>query len=420
MACLEQVDFKPWREIHSDGTLNWEFDNLARSIQQLPQIFWGSGEGWTEANLWALDKATNHRCDIETVKSLMKHLHSYACFLERHELDWRHFPIRLSERAVVRFRGELIQQIANGSLASSTARSRINSIVQFYRFAADNSFISATTSMWRERPVVIRYYDTLGFSRALTRLSTDLAIPNRSAPGDRLEDGLTPLSSENMVALLKFTAREETVELHLMLTIGFFTGARLRTISTLRIENLEQARPDPYIKDIFLIRVGPGTKVSTKFNAEGDLLVPKTLLETLKNYAYSTDRLKRETKASTNQGSVLFLTSRGKPYSNSTVGALMTGLRKKADRANLKFVGRFKFHQTRATYGTWLMKLALGVTAPAAAIEFVKNAMFHKHESTTFRYVKFLESTKGKQEAAREFHEAFTGLKSRDWDDFTS
>ncbi|MCY1428251.1 hypothetical protein D9M71_441280 [compost metagenome] len=65
-----------------------------------------------------------------------------------------------------------------------------------------------------------------------------------------------------------------------------------------------------------------------------------------------------------------------------------------------------------------MMKLSLGVTSTGAAIEFVKSAMHHKHESTTFRYVKFLESTKGKQEAAKAFNEAFTGLERRNWDDF--
>lgn len=418
MAYLEFVDFKPWREVQNEEVLDWEQDKLGLSIQELPQIFWESGEGWSEANHWALEKLSNQKCDIETAKGLMKHLHAYACFLEEYELDWRHFPIRRSERAVVRFRGNLMQRIKLGSLASSTAKSRINAIVQFYRFAETQDFISPSTPMWRERSVVIRYYDTVGFKRALTRISTDLAIPNRAIPGLRLEDGLVPLSDAHMTELLTFTALEKTIELHLMLTTGFFTGARIGTISTLRIENLEQARPDPYIAGLFLIRIGPGTNVATKFNVEGDLLLPKLLLDELKVYAYTTGRLKRESKAANAHKSILFLTSRGLPYRNSTIGTLMSGLRLDARRANLKFMDQFKFHQTRATYGTWLMKLALSVTTPAAAIEFVKNAMFHKHESTTFKYVKFLESTKGKQEASRAFNEAFTGLHLRNWNNF--
>ena len=66
------------------------------------------------------------------------------------------------------------------------------------------------------------------------------------------------------------------------------------------------------------------------------------------------------------------------------------------------------------------MKLALSVTTVAAAIEFVKNAMLHKYEATTFTYVKFLEYSKGKEEAAAAFSEAFTGLRNRDWDHFNA
>lgn len=53
--------------------------------------------------------------------------------------------------------------------------------------------------------------------------------------------------------------------------MGFFTGARFGTITSLRVENLEQARPDPYMKGFVLIRVGPGTGVATKFDVAGDL-----------------------------------------------------------------------------------------------------------------------------------------------------
>ena len=417
MACLNYVDYKPWREGQVDGKSVWKEDKHAAPIHKLPQIFWSDGAGWAEVNHWAVEKSLSG-VHLDTVIGLMKHLRAYACFLESHGLDWRHFPIRLADRAVVRFRGDLVKKIESGSLRSSTARSRINALVQFYRHAAAHEFVSSASPMWKEREVVVRYFDSVGFSRSIKRLTTDLAIPNRSLQGVRLEDGLLPLSDTHMTQLLEYLNSEETVELKLMLSVGFFTGARLGTITTLRIENLEQARQDPYLNGFFLIRVGPGTKVATKLDVEGEILVPAMLLEELKRYAYSLERISREARAAPEQRTIVFLTVRGKRYSNNTVSSLMTGLRRRARRAGLTFMDGFKFHQTRATYGTWLMKLSLSVTTVGAAIEFVKNAMLHKHESTTFRYVKFLECSKGKQEAARAFHEAFTGLSGRTWDDF--
>lgn len=91
----------------------------------------------------------------------------------------------------------------------------------------------------------------------------------------------------------------------------------------------------------------------------------------------------------------------------------MVDLRRRGRAAGLKFLQRFKFHQTRATYGTWLMTICLKAASVKAAIEFVKRAMHHKHEATTFGYVTFIEHTQAKIEVANAFTEAFLGLKTR-------
>lgn len=418
MARLEYIDFHPWRDFYQLGTVYWEADKLNRRIERLPQIFWRNGEGWAEANHWILERAHHARSKPDTVKSLAKHLHAYACFLEEHDLDWRHFPQRLAERAVVRFRGSLMEQIDRGQLASSTARARISAVIQFYRHANAHGFIASGSKLWNEKMVVIRHHDTVGFKRTIARVTTDLAIPNRRRPGIHLEEGLIPLNELHMTQLLAYASQEESQELHLMLTLGFFTGARLATITSLRIENIEQALPDPFMPGFFLMRVGPGTGVATKFDVEGDLLVPDFLLTKLKEYAYCTQRLKREVRASPKDRSTLFLTTRSRPYSGSSVSRLMTSLRRDTTRAGLNFMARFKFHQTRATYGTWLMEIAVGVTTVAAAIELVKSAMLHKHESTTFTYIRFIEGSKGKQMAGKAFSEAFTGISERCWATF--
>lgn len=421
MARLEYIQFSPWREVIVDGDVTWESDRLARSFNRLPQIFWSSGEGWAEVNHWALEKATTVGIKLDTVIALMKHLHAYANFLERRvegRLDWRHFPIRLADRAVVRFRGHLIEQIERGSLASSTARARMSAVIQFYRHAEAHEFVSPETPMWLEKSVVLPYYDAQGFKRSMLRLKTDLSIPNRGRPGIALEDGLFPLSEMHMTQLLDFTSREQTEEVHLMLAIGFFTGARIESITTLKIDNVERALPDPFMKGFFLVRVGPGTGVATKFDVEGNLLVPDFIIAALREYSYSLRRLKREAKAKPENRSTLFLTTHGSHYQGASVRRLMTDLRRDAIRAGLKFMERFKFHQTRATFGTWLMKLALRVTTAGGAMEFVKNAMLHKQEATTLRYIKFLEVTKGREEAAAAFTAAFTGLRNRNWDQF--
>lgn len=421
MARLEFIKYSPWREgVDEDGLLTMVPDSMARHFSRLPQIYWSNGEAWSEVNHFLLDKASTVGIKLATPISLAKHLKAYADFLEREKLDWRHFPIRRDDRAIIRFRGAVVEQRDSGAIGASTASKRMPALIQFYRHADGHDFLFPETPMWSERSVVLPYYDRVGFKRAIVRISTDLAIPNRKRSGSNLEDGLWPLSEKHMTELMEFCSRTQPKELRFMLTVGFFSGARLSTITTLRIENLEQALPDSHMPGFFLIRVGPGTGVATKGDVSGNLLVPDFLLAALKKYAYSVERLKREAKAPPENRSILFLTSRGAPYAGGTVSRLMANLRQDAVRAGLKFMQKFHFHQSRATYGTWLMKLALTVTTVPAAIEFVMSAMLHKDEATTMKYVKFIHNSKGKEEAAKAFSEAFTGLRERNWDQFNA
>jgi hypothetical protein len=59
------------------------------------------------------------------------------------------------------------------------------------------------------------------------------------------------------------------------------------------------------------------------------------------------------------------------------------------------------------------MSICLKVASVKASIEFVKRAMHHKNESTTFGYITFIEHTNAKIEVANAFTEAFLGIKNR-------
>lgn len=421
MAQLEYINHVPKRAVVAEGKVNWVNKPGARLLSDLPQIFWNDGTPWAEVNHWAYDKALNVSINLSTVQNLMSHLHKYASWLEKEPADWRHFPTQKSDRVLVRYRGSLIKARDSGDLSPSTATARMRAIIQFYRHCAAHNFVSREAPKWQDKLVVVNYYDSVGFKRSLTRLSTDLSIPNRARPGFRLEDGLLPITSSHMTELLRFTSEKTNAseELHLMLTVGFFTGARLGTLSSLRIESLESALPDNSIPGISTIAVGPGTGVATKFGVSGHLLIPDFLLAELKRYAYSPRRLKREQHAAKENKSLLFLTRFVNPYSNpnglsgSAITREMTDLRRSAVNAGLKFMQSFHFHQTRATYGTWLMSIALEKVGPKAAIEFVKHAMLHKEEATTMRYITFLEHTKAKIEMGNAFTQAFGGLFTR-------
>ena len=413
MARLEYINYFPrFPEVES-GAINWKSDSLVRTITDLPQIFWHDGQPWREANLWALELGRNRQMKLKSVNSLLGHLHQYATWLENEQTDWRHFPQTKAHRVLVRYRGALIDDRDRGGLSSSTATARMNAVIRFYRYASGRNFISHDAPKWLDKPVVLSYFDTAGFERTMSRVTTDISIPNRARNGHRLEDGLLPLTKQHMTELLQFSKENVAEELYLMLLVGCFTGARIGTITTLRVSALENAVRDAMVPGMWTIPVGPGTSITTKFDVSGHLMVPDQLMTTLKAYATSRRRLDRVIKATDAHKSFLFLTRNSNPYNAASVDRGMVDLRRIGRAAGLKFLQKFKFHQTRATYGTWLASICLESASVKAAIEFVKRAMHHKNESTTFGCITFLEHTKAKIEVANAFTEAFLGLQTR-------
>ena len=413
MANLEHLHSNPIHPEIQDGKVEWVTSKKIRCVEKLPLIFWKSGDQWDEVNLWALEKARNRDVKLKTINTQMEHLHKYANWLEETQIDWRQFPQKKAERVLVLWRGFLVDLRDHGVLGASTTTARMNAVIQFYRYADAHNFICHGGRMWKDKSVVISHYDSVGFKRTLQRITTDISIPNRARPGIRLEDGLLPIRSEDMTTLLKFTAENATPELHLMLLTAFYTGARLSTITTLRTHSLDQALPDSQNKGFWVIPIGPGTGISTKFDVSGDLMIHESVMKLLKTYQTCTQRLGRAIKAPKENRSFLFLTRNGNTYTPNSVDGQMVQLRRNGLASGLKFIANFKFHQTRATYGTWLMSICLKVASVKASIEFVKRAMHHKHENTTFGYITFIEHTKTKIEMANAFSEAFIGLADK-------
>jgi integrase len=415
MARLEFISFTPHRvEIGASGELLVK-ESVNASIPNLPQLFWNDGTAWVEANLWALERLSDGRIDFETVKRTMKHLRTYAEFLETKAFDWRHFPIRKDEQPLRKFRKWLLEGVDESAIAISTASNCMAAVIQFYRYADVNELVGSQVPMWQDRLAVIPLYDSKGFKRTIVRLSSELSISKRQRIGTVLEDGLLPLRADHMAELLRYTAEHAVEELHRMLSVGFFTGTRIGTIVTLTLASLETAREDPHAPGIYRLAVGPGTNISTKFSVRGEIMVPSAVLKDLKRYASSTRRLLREAKANAKDKQSLFLTKSGEPYTVETVNRLVYEMRKKAIAFGLYFMHRFKFHQSRATFGTWLMQLLLDAGSKTDAIRIVRDALLHKDEKTTLGYITFLENSRAKAHFATEFNAAFTGLSNRDW-----
>lgn len=247
MAKLRLIRYTPHRCSASNERIEWVRLATREPIDGLPQIIWDDSTPWREANLWAIQRATENELSIETVRSNMGSLLQYASWLELSGTNWWDFPIRKADRCLVRYRGFLIRARDNGDLAPSTTTQRMRDVISFYRWLKATGLLSSEWPLWNDKTIGIRLPDSVGLERTITVKTTDLAIKNRKSNTLQLEDGLLPVSSADRDELLAFAKENTSWEIFLLLTLGFFTGMRIGTLCDLKIETIKRAFPEPDI-----------------------------------------------------------------------------------------------------------------------------------------------------------------------------
>jgi integrase len=415
MAVLENIAYQ--RMTHDPHSPDAEFGfvpNLNRKpVESFPQICFSDGEPWREANRYAIYRYLDLQKDIKTIHREMSHITKYADWLEDKGLHWLHFPKRKAERCLFRFRGHLIELRDEGMLAPSTTSQVMSSVVAYYRWASAHGYAEKRSKLFDDKTKVVSFFDKVGFSRTMGVISSELSIPNRVRTGIRLEDGLTPINESSTKILMSYLAKHRNYELYLMHKVALLTGCRHETVTTLNINALKNAYPDANLPDLMRVRVGPGTGVETKGDVSGEVYFPAFLIAELTDYFNSADAILRRSRAKDRLQKTVFLTLRGNRYTNQTFGTLLHRLKSELIEAGHTQFGRFKFHQLRATFGTMLMRAAIGKNgeASAGAIEFVKDALLHKDASTTWTYVKFIEKEPIEEAFLEKVWTLFTGSK---------
>jgi integrase len=371
------------------------------------------GKPWIEALQFLIH---NSHKKPATVLSKAKDLAHYLSFLEEEGISWLHFPKRKSDRCVYRYRAYL-DDPSRVSTTKQTEQRRIRTIVSFYRWAIHEGFIDKEIETWTEQNIFIGFDDKVGFKRRMSVNTTDLRIRSGKRNKRTLEDGLMPLHPDDRDALIEYLKNSPSSVDQMLWHIhalGFWSGARSRTIRDIGVTNLELAKKahpqDPSEPYLVYLAVGPGTGVRTKFNKSGDLRIPKAVFDQLYEYAYSAERKIREGKANEkgNDGNILFLSKHGDPISDRSFTALMSQLRERLFKAGLKQFHDFTFHQTRATCGTEIAAIYLSIDPESAVME-VMLWLMHNEESTAWTYINFVNRSKQIKKDSGGFIEQFLG-----------
>lgn len=421
MARVESIIFEPQHVRVRGKRISYIAATSSDRIDSLPQIFWADGSPWSEANLWLYERATNGATTIRTVQTDATALLHYAKWLEITDCSWTDFPQRRAHRCLVRFRGALVKARDSGQLAPSTVSGRMRTTLAFYRWAAATGLLSSTWPMWAQRVVGVRVSDAFGIERTVSVTTSDLRIPNRAATGERLEDGLLPVTAQDRDKGLALCKQVCSQELFLMLAAGFFTGMRIGSLTDLKVETLLNAIPEPAAADFMRLAIGPGADppVSTKFGVTGSVWIPRTLYDLLLEYAYSTHRLLRATQAALPDRDLVFLTRYGNRYAHRStdkspaINVQIYAFRKTAALHGLQAWTQFHFHQSRVTFATELARIAIEAGGSIFALALVKEALLHRSEATTLRYIRFVEKVPVKSHIANEFTKKFLNLVER-------
>lgn len=383
---------------------------------QLPQIYWNNNDPWDEVNLYAYDLLLNENLNIKTVKSNIFHLNAYATWLEENNIDWTYFPETRSERCLVVFRGDLIRKRDSLDLSPSTTTQRMRAVIKFYKWLKEKNLIDTNVLMWKDKVYKKKIINKFGFENTIDIMSTDLAIPLINNSNIELEGGLSPVNPREVPNILNVAINHSSIELYLILKLGFYTGMRIGTISDLKVETLEKSILFKN-ETMSRIQVGPNASppVSTKYSKDGSILIPTELVHELLDYCYSIRRLKRVANSLDENAELVFLTKGGNRYlslNNKAINVAMHRLRTIGLRLGYDVFKSFHFHQTRSTFATVLMEYCLKKMSPADAIQLVKDACMHKDELVTFKYIKFLENSKNLEKISNQYTNIFLGIES--------
>lgn len=417
----DQLDYQPILQHQKNLTSKvFEFD--------LPQLYWSNGKTWDEANLWLFERLMFTRRGVhlktQTVNRNGYAALSYMNYMESEGLDWRHAPIRYDDDSMTLYRGWLIGRrdgVYEGQLSPSTPPSYINDAIALFKWLVKNNFLDENAFKIEEYKRTVTRTDKFGLPQPTTLTTNNYTILNNTQNQIKLEDGVLPVSTEMRDTIISLARDLAPYELYLMLKLGFFTGMRIGSITTLKRQTFDNATIVPFTNGTIMeLSIGPNiayAPVATKNSKNGKVIIPTDLYEEIRSYLDSTRRIKRESKASPADKNVVFLTQHGTTYERnevtdaSSINSAMSRFRKKTKNHghNIK---NFYFHQSRATFATCVAHMAISNSTGRSLgniLAMIQNLLMHESPDVSLAYIQLLEQRQIQSEWANLYTNLFSG-----------
>jgi integrase len=378
------------------------------------------GTQWADANRYLLSKVQSLvPAKARTLESIASDLRNFRQWLIDENVDYLLMPSNARAKPTYRYCKFLHDQIDRKLIKTSTAKRRMISTQNFYRWLIVQG-VQFENDPWLETDNRIFFKDNKGFQQAKVFKSTDLTKSfkyqrNSDEYGDTINDGgkLRPLSKDEQIALVKSLKAIGNIEMLLSFLFSICTGARLQTVFTLRTCHFEKKLTDDKAHSI---KVGRGTLADTKNDKQMILEVPACLYKRIQIYLSSARYKHRLHKSNLyeHQKQYVFLTKEGKPYymsrSDENSGSVIEPPR---GNAVTQFIRQqlkphlleadqtfdFRFHYLRASFGMNLVdSLLSGIeiwqlesNQPKLfeVLMYVRQRMGHSQLSTTEAYLNY-------------------------------
>lgn len=413
-------------EKDSSLTISDEKSDLDLYTNSFPIVIGSTGEVATLVNLYFINYLKENE-DIRgsNLKSLAVDLLDYVRFLEAENLDIFDFPEKIYQRVTYKYNKNLRYRIENQLLSVNTAKQRMARVVNFYEFIfikglrSKGDFINQPYEIYFKR---IHVKNDLGFDFEKTIKSSSLAIKGSKSVqlADYIyDDGpLRPLLKFEQELLSTYLIKKGTIQLKLICYMAYHTGARLQSICTFRVRDVNELfRQVDGKQKKGTIRIGYGTGIDSKKGQQYGLEVPGWLVVSLKNYIDSEAWKERADKSfyGSSDENYVFLTNKGVPfytsknelaaikklmvygvgrktiktYSGGAVRTLFDNLIKTIQADHPEFE-KVRFHDLRATFGmNLIVKLNEQKLNNQQSLDYVKKRMGHKNIKVTMGYLDY-------------------------------
>lgn len=375
---------------------------------------------------YQLNKAGREAPTTSTIRAHAHHLAHMLNFFYKHKDDFNYldfkFPVE-SLRPAYKYWQFLRTEITNENLNRDNARQHQSTSAHFFKWAHEKGLIDPNAKLWVEETINLPIHSGL---RGVT--TKKIIRPKGAIKSDRnkpvftnvIYDGgpLRPLNDQEQIILASALKAVSSPWLKYLSVASLSTGARLGTVGTIREKHIIELKKQVKLGVLMpFLNAGPAeTLIQTKNDKPIRIYFPIFLIDYLDTYLNSNSRKKHVKKAESNglrfkdkSHQHLFINNHGNPVywskfdidlidgwtpPKTEPGSLVNHFVRdtlKPEMEKLGYIGDFRFHFLRATFGMNYIKAHYRKTMSDKELnklmDNLKELLGHSDIATTQKYL---------------------------------